>query len=272
LAAPQSFRKPSDARLSGIHDPGASSDRQTCGYGFQARGLTPAPRNDVSSSVRYRQKNLPDIARDQCGAVLVEVTIVMVIMFVFLLGSIEFLFAFYQWNAAAKAVALGARIAAVSDPVAAGLNNLSAAVVGPTVPPGSAMPGFVVTCDGRATTCTCNAGVCTGLGGYNAAAMNTIIYGRGSTSCNDATTVYNSGMCDIFSRITPANVVIVYAQTGLGYAGRPGGPVPTITVSLQNLPFQFFFLGGLARFHDMQIPALTTSITAEDLSSSAPTF
>src|SRR5262249_1098875 len=78
--------------------------------------------------------------------------------------------------------------------------------------------------------------------------------------------------CDIFPRITPANVKIVYAQTGLGYAGRPGGPMPTITVSLQNLPFQFFFLRGLMGFHDFQIPSSTVSLTAEDLSSRAPSF
>ena len=39
------------------------------------------------------------------------------IIFLFLLGAIDFLFAFYQWNAAAKAVQVGARIAAVSTPV-----------------------------------------------------------------------------------------------------------------------------------------------------------
>jgi hypothetical protein len=100
--------------------------------------------------------------------------------------------------------------------------------------------------------------------------MNTLVFGRGSTSCSDATNFYNAGMCDVFSRITPANVVITYAQTGLGYAGRPGGPVPTISIAIRNLPFQFFFLGGLMGFNRIQIPALTTSITAEDLSSSAP--
>jgi hypothetical protein len=79
-------------------------------------------------------------------------------------------------------------------------------------------------------------------------------------------------MCDIFSRIAAANVVVVYTQTGLGYAGRPGGPVPTITVSIENLPFQFFFLSGSMGFDNIQIPALTTSITAEDLASGAPSF
>ncbi len=107
---------------------------------------------------------------------------------------------------------------------------------------------------------------------YNSTAMNTIVFGRGSLSCGDATSFYNSGMCDVFSKIAPANVVIVYAQTGLGFAGRPGGPAPTITISLKNLPLLFFFLSGLMGFKDLAMPPLTTSITAEDISSSAPSF
>ena len=210
--------------------------------------------------------------RDQQGSVMVEVAIMLSVTLVLILGAIDFLLLFYQWNAAAKAVQIGARLAAVSDPVASGLNNLSQAVVSAAVPPGAAMPNFVVTCDGRTTTCTCNGNACRGMKGYDGAAMNNIVFGRGSSSCSDAKSADLVGMCDIFPRITPANVKIVYAQTGLGYAGRPGGPVPTITVSLQNLPFQFFFLRGLMGFHDLQIPASTVSLTAEDLSSRAPSF
>jgi Flp pilus assembly pilin Flp len=209
--------------------------------------------------------------RDGHGAVLVEVTVVMALIFVFILGSIDFLFAFYQWNAASKAVQVGARIAAVSDPVAMGLNGLSTAVVNSFVPPGAVMPNFVVRCESKPATCSC-VGACAGVGPYNPMAMNTIIFGRGSSSCGDATSFYQAGMCDIFSRIAAANVVVVYAQTGLGFAGRPGGPVPTITVSIENLPFQFFFLSGTMGFDKIQIPALTTSITAEDLASGAPSF
>jgi hypothetical protein len=102
--------------------------------------------------------------------------------------------------------------------------------------------------------------------------MNTIVFGRGSSSCSDAKSAEQAGMCDIFPRITPANVKIVYTQTGLGYAGRPGGPMPTITLSIQNLPYRFYFLGGLIGFRHLHIPESTTSITAEDLSSHAPTF
>src|SRR5713226_1153130 len=105
-------------------------------------------------------------ARDNNGGVLVEATIMLTIMFVFVLGSVDFLFAFYQWNAAAKAAQVGARIAAVSDPVASGLNGLSAGVVNASLRPGSAMPSFTVTCDGDAATCSCR-GACKGLGGYD---------------------------------------------------------------------------------------------------------
>jgi Flp pilus assembly pilin Flp len=209
--------------------------------------------------------------RDQQGAVMVEVTIMLSITLVLVLGAVDFLLLFYQWNAAAKAVQIGARLAAVSDPVAAGLNGLSRTVVNFSVPPGAVMPNFVATCDGSTRTCTCK-GACRGMKGYNGAAMNTIVFGRGSSSCSDAKSADQVGMCDIFPRIMPANVKIVYTQTGLGYAGRPGGPMPTITVSLQNLPFQFFFLRGLMGFHDLQIPASTVSLTAEDLSSRAPSF
>jgi hypothetical protein len=213
------------------------------------------------------------LLRDDNGGVLVEATIMITIMFVLVLGSIDFLFAFYQWNAATKAVQVGARIAAVSDPVANGLNGLSAGVVNASLRPGSAMPSFTVTCDGGTATCSC-LGACKGMGGYNATAMQTIVFGRGSRACGDATSSYSAGMCDIFGRITPANVRIVYTQpaapAGLGYAGRPGGPVPTIKVSLQNMPFRFFFLGGLLGFRDIQIPTVPTTMTSEDLYSCSP--
>src|SRR5262245_33630652 len=170
--------------------------------------------------------------RDQQGSVMVEVTIILSVTLVLVLGAIDFVLLFYQWYAAAKAVQIGARLAAVSGPVASGLNSLGQAVVSVSVAPGAAMPNFVVTCDGRTATCTCNGNACRGMKGYDGAAMNTIVFGRGSSSCSDAKSADVAGMCDIFPRITPANVKIVYAQKGIGYACRPGGPVTTVKVSL----------------------------------------
>jgi Flp pilus assembly protein TadG len=209
--------------------------------------------------------------RDEAGGPLVEATVLIPILFVFLLGSVDFLYAFYQWTAATKAAELGARLAAVSDPVATGLTgttNMATSAVSGTVLLGDPMPDFQVTCASGA--CTCTRGTCTGMGAYSAAAMNTIVFGRvGGTVCGNATSYYNAGMCDIFPRITAANVKIVYNQTGLGYAGRTAGPVPTIAVSLQNLNFQFFFLNGLRAFANLAMPPFTTTVTGEALSSAA---
>lgn len=79
-------------------------------------------------------------------------------------------------------------------------------------------------------------------------------------------------MCDIYDRIGPENVIIRYQYTGLGYAGRPastpsrlGGAVPTITVSITGLTFNFVFLNGLLALGPVPIPGLNTTITGEDL-------
>ena len=58
------------------------------------------------------------LIRDEDGGPLVEVAIIFPILITFLFGGVDFMNALYQWNAAAKAVEIGARIAAVSDPVA----------------------------------------------------------------------------------------------------------------------------------------------------------
>ena len=209
---------------------------------------------------------------DLKGSVLVEVSVMLPIMIFFVLGSIDFLFAFYEWNAATKAVQVGARIAAVSNPVMTNLNVFSTALVSRTVRPGSTMPSFTVTCDGATATCACDGTCVGGVIGFNATALNTIVYGRGSTACGDAMSSYTAGMCDVFNRVTPANVRIEYRQptapAGLGYVGRPGSPVPTIKISLQNIPFRFFFLGIL--FQNIQIPGLATTMTAADLYSCSP--
>src|SRR5258708_1629029 len=136
--------------------------------------------------------------RDQDGGPLVEVTVMIPILFTFLLGSVDFLNAFIQWNEATKAVEAGACIAAVSDPDASGLNSspcLGASCS--TIRVGGTMTDFQVTCDGKTASCSCTRGTCTGMGSYNAAAMNLIVFGRdGKGACGDSTSYYTSGMCD----------------------------------------------------------------------------
>jgi hypothetical protein len=226
-----------------------------------ARGALAAGRGGVE----LMQRAVATLARAEHGSVLVEAAIVMPVFLMLVLGAIDILYASYQWSAAVKAVQIGLRIAAVSDPVAVGLGVLSAAAVDPNAPPGSPPPTFVVTCDGAAESCSCQ-GYCRGIGGYDADAMNTIVYGRNSSGCGDSTGIYFTGMCDLFGALKPANVLIVYQAGGLGYVGRPGS-VPIITISLQKVPFQFIFLH--AAFGSIPIPGLTASTPAEDMSSTA---
>lgn len=207
--------------------------------------------------------------RDECGATFVEFSAVIAMLLTVLLGFVEFSYAFYQWNTATKATQFGARLAAVSDPVAAGLRSYTG--VSSTVLPGMAMPTFSYECK-----VTSGNGACTGSPsytgfGYSLTAMQKIVYGRNSdgsarTQCVDGELNRKlHGMCNVFSRIDIQNVVVRYDYTGLGYAGRPGGPVPTITVSLTGLTYSHVFLGGLLGLADIQLPSFATTVTGEDL-------
>ena len=111
------------------------------------------------------------LARDEDGGPLVEVAIILPILILFLFGGVDFMNALYQWNAAAKAVEIGARIAAVSDPIASGLTSIADNAVSSGVASGSPMPDFTVECDGGASACSCTSGACDGMGAYSAEAM-----------------------------------------------------------------------------------------------------
>jgi TadE-like protein len=206
---------------------------------------------------------------DQKGGVLVEATVLISLTLIFLFGAIDFLFAFYQWNVANKAAQFGARIAAVSDPVASDLSQFWVTYTG-LLQPGQPLPA-----NSNLYSWTCDSSGCGTGAGYNANALNTIVFGRnwlitGNAQCDPTPQVYLKGMCHMFPRIGVNNVSITYKDTGLGFAYQPNGPTPTIIVRLQNLPFQYFFLSGLLGFADTNIPASATSITGEDLSVNPP--
>lgn len=212
---------------------------------------------------------------DDSGAAMLEFTVTVTVFLLAVFGIVEFGNLFYQWNAASKATQFGARLAAVSEPVASNLGALTG--LSNSVLPGDPMPTFDFTCTSNSSTGA--TGSCTGTGGtYSAAAMQTLIYGRGNgTTCPNPVTVGTDriGMCNLFSRITPQNVSIQYQYTGLGYAGRPpgpghtGAPVPTITVAIRGLTFQYIMLSGLVPgLTNVNMPPLAATMTGEDLNSS----
>jgi Flp pilus assembly protein TadG len=200
----------------------------------------------------------------EAGAVLVEVTATILTFFVLIFGVIEFSYVFYQWNSATKSTERGARLAAVSSPVASNLSTLTGLEPANNLP-GAAMPAFDCTCNGSTKQCTgavpANATACT----YNETAMKTILLGRGNDGTNCVRGA-NAGMCQFFPALRQANVVVRYQYTGMGYAGRIAGPIPTITVSLQNVKYEFLFLSGLANLTEVNFPVSATStVTGEDL-------
>ena len=193
--------------------------------------------------------------RDQTGAVAVEFGLIGGFFLTMLLGLMEFGTAYWQWNQAAKALQLGVRLAAVSNPVSSDLKTFTG--VSSTVEEGDPMPYFQRVCDGSANTCS--------GGTYSIEAMRTLVYGRGNLSCPTTRQRYPA-MCQIFPRITPQNVVVEYTQTGLGFAGRPGGPLPSITIRLTGLTFNFVVLNNLLQLPSIPMSGLSATATAEDLS------
>ncbi|NRG18521.1 pilus assembly protein [Rhizobiales bacterium] len=205
------------------------------------------------------RRRLEGFQSQEDGAAFVEMAIVITLLLIVTLGFVDFGYALYQWNQASKAVQVGARLAVVSDPVASNMGTVVAGINAGIIP-GEPSAAYSFVCDGGTSSCT-NAT-------YSAAAMTRIVAG-GDGACGPRAPgdPRPLGMCDVYSAIQPQNVRVSYTYSGLGYAGRPNGPVPTVQVSLQNLTFDFFFLGGLLGFGQINLPPMTGTATGEDLSS-----
>jgi TadE-like protein len=182
--------------------------------------------------------------RAEDGTTIIEFALTGLLFFTLLFGVIEFTYAMYQWNAASKAMQYGARIAAVSRPLAGGMVSWDPVDDGTVSNPLDGYPAYDITCvlNGASVSCTPAGSV---VGTVSADALYDIVYGRGTNhlnGCPPNPPRLGVGMCHLFSRITPDKIQVRYQNTGLGYAGRPGGAVPTITVSLrQDAGNELFF-------------------------------
>lgn len=211
---------------------------------------------------------LHQLRRDETGTTTVEFTIVALLFLLLTFGLVEFGNMFWQYNSAAKAAQLGARLAAVSDPVWGALSTLT-----DDGTPGTAWTtDYNVTCDGDSEDCDG-----THSGDYSTEAMDCLVFGRSAATppCDDECDPTGiddaeAGMCDRYPLITPENVSITYSHTGLGFAGRPGGPVPTITLQLTDLQVPLFVVGDLLGLGPVTLPPFTVTMTGEDLSRLAP--
>lgn len=200
----------------------------------------------------------------QSGSTMVEMAIAMPMLLTLLLGFVDFGYAFYQWNAANKAVQVGARLAQISNPVASGL-LLEAKTPSNSLDVGNPVPAntynYICTASAAGVaSCTCGSGAtCQDLTA-NQAAFDFIFNGNSS----------RPGMQTFLPLLAKSEVQIQYQASGLGYWTRPNGPVPTITVSIVNHQFQFFFLAGLLGFNNITMPSMLSTVTGEDMKSTFP--
>ncbi len=207
------------------------------------------------------------LAQDQRGAAAVEVAIVFGVLLVLTISLIEFALALWQWNSAEKATQLGVRYAVESNPVASAFTSYSGVTDG-NFQPGqsldtSKVAAFTVRC--TSSVCTCPGG-CSAFGGnpgWDAVAFDAIAL----------------KMRGIFPRIQRENVVVEYRHVGMGFAGRLGGDlVPTVTLELQGLTFDFLLLSFLGPMlygattvpAGIPMPSFAATLTGEDLASAGP--
>jgi hypothetical protein len=195
----------------------------------------------------------------EAGAAAVELALVFPLLLMFTFAIIEFGLVLHQMNMAEKATQLGVRKAVTWDPVASELATFTP--TGGGVGPGDPLPVGLqvdIVCD--------NAG-CTGAGAigsptFSSAAFNAIV----------------DAMAGIYPAIGPEDVVIEYHNIGLGFVGKPGGSVvPTVTVRLRNLTYDFILLDvavsivsfGAVDINDIIYPSFSATLTGEDLSDGA---
>lgn len=188
-----------------------------------------------------------------------------------LLGIMDITMLAIDWTSYNRATYAGARIAAISAPVAIGVN---APIAGtkpgqPCINPTTGAPtGF---CTARsATTCIAtgavSGGSCTNGYTFSDAALNTI----------------HSEMTRLLlmNGLDRRQISVTYTPTNVGFVSRSDGPPLNITVSTRCLRSAFSFLGGLMGWilpsspsdcngiglgRGISLPEFRTTLPSEDL-------
>lgn len=202
---------------------------------------------------------LAKFREDERGISIVEGMLVIPIVLLVITAMVELGAAMFQINQAAKATQIGARSAAVSSPIVGDAEYDSLTDDYGSIPAGDPTPTAArsVSCGAGTTPC-------------DAARLNRLLTGADS-SCRPQQDS-RAGMCDVAPFIKAENVLVTYHRSGLGFVGRPYGPVSTVTVELRDVTFDFFILDDVINavtnnspLSNFTIPAHPVSMTSEDL-------
>lgn len=190
--------------------------------------------------------------QDTRGVSLTEGLVTFPIIMLVFAAFVEFGYAMSQWNQTVKALQYGARLAAVSDPLTTNFDAVFPIEAADPLNNGKAAPNDAAissTCGPALANCT--------------EALNRIVLG-GDGLCSVAGDPH-PGICDLNWRIQPQNLMVTYQRSGLGYWGRPDGPVLTMRLEVRDITFDLPILGALLGIDDILIPAHPVTITTEDL-------
>lgn len=187
--------------------------------------------------------------RSKSGVALTEGLIVFPIMVLAISLCVEFGYMMYQWNLAAKAMQLGVRKLVVSEPATPDFNTVFA---------------FDDTQSGQLIDA--NAGVQSACGAGTGIACDATMMTR-LISGNLTGGQRWPGLANYFPGITAGQIRIIYELSGLGYQGRPGGPVVTVRMEIARDAIDFPVIGRLLESFGIGFPPFTVTATSEDLRS-----
>lgn len=190
--------------------------------------------------------------QDQYGVTLTEGLITLPLVLLVFAAFVEFGYAMSQWNQTVKALQFGARLAAVSDPLTSDFADVFPSDADDPLDNGDATPNDATI----SSTCGPNLANCS-------EALSRIVMGSDGV-CGVAGDP-NPGICDLNWRIQPANLVVTYQRSGLGYWGRPNGPVLTMRLEVRDVTFDLPLLGALLGLDQIEVPAHPVTLTTEDL-------
>lgn len=209
------------------------------------------------------------LKNDSSGAALLEFTVVFPIVMLIVLGVIDVTLLMIDWSTYNRATYSGARIAAISDPVALGINAVIAGTSAGDACIDATTGNSTGNCTARnAATCIAtgatSGGSCTGGYGFSNTALDTIV----------------AEMRKVFSNLDRRQVSVTYTPIMMGYVGRPDGFPMNVTVSIRCVRHQFFFLHTLMKWTmpaaptacsginvpaGVVMPAFATTLPSEDL-------
>ncbi|SDA90674.1 TadE/TadG family type IV pilus assembly protein [Sinorhizobium sp. NFACC03] len=190
--------------------------------------------------------------QDQRGVTFAEGLITLPLVLLVFAAFVEFGYAMSQWNQTVKALQFGARLAAVSDPLTSDFDDVFPIEAENPLNNGDLAPNDATissTCGPDLVNCSDE--------------LSRVVLGSDG-QCG-VTSDPNPGICDLNWRIQPANVVVTYQRSGLGYWGRPNGPVLTMRLEVRHVTFDLPLLGGLLGLDRIEIPAHPVTLTTEDL-------